>query len=128
MPWTSVFEHDQNGIRISGNKAALIRNVEQGVAVRIAYIVSAELEKNVYRRALFEANVIFSAFGEIHAQAAWNSVDFSTTHDYLTFPVPNATYILNLSTNGRINRRTVTAAGVTNDKLSRRALEWFCDL
>jgi hypothetical protein len=128
MTWTSVYKHNENGAPISGGKTALINNVERGIAVRIAYIVYEGHDPNVYRRAVLDANPVFSAFGEVHAQAAWNSVDFSNEEDYLTFPQPNTTYLLNLSTSGKVNRRTVTANGTVNDDLSSRTLEWFCDL
>lgn len=137
MAWILKYAHDANGTPGDGHSLDVLRRyVEEGAAVRVAYIPDWTGAPNVdpqlppYRKLVMDVDPVLSRPGAVFGQAEWKSVEVPQPYDALTFSNASLDYILNLSTTGTVWRRAVRADGqlAQADQESNWAMEWYCEI
>ena len=122
-----LFQHDQNGTRIKGQKTELLKHIQQGGKVRVAF-------GNDERTTVVVPIAVFTRGDEAYAQCSWITADFHMPDtDLMRFQSRVSSYQLIVSTTGRSVRRIIevepTAGSnlVLDDEESRLGVRWYAD-
>lgn len=115
-----LYSHDQNGMRLDGDKAALIAHIKQGGSARICFFDAA-----ANRATTVIPMVLFTNLDDAFAQVGWILSDWMPADSpLLQFYDPPSSFTLNISTSGAAHRRIIDNMGTVAVDTIKMGIEW----
>lgn len=130
MAWKKVYEHDKNGTDTFGSKEELLKNIDQGLAVRVVIVPEKDNDDapSDLRAVACDPKVVFVRFGEAFAEVDWTASIWPHTNRMQFMDPPPIRYLVNICTSGEAQRLLVSRESGRVPENQHLAARWFIDV